>query len=381
MKWLADALAAREASGLLRTPKRVETIDAVRCRVDGADAIAFCSNDYLGLRADPRLCVDDLAERAHSGAGAGGSRLISGNVPAHEALEQSLAQWLSRESVLAFTSGYAANVGALSALLGSEDAVLSDALNHASLIDGCRLSRARIRVVRHLDLDDYRAALRECSGARRRWIVLESLFSMDGDTAPLEALIALAHEHGAELYVDEAHAVGVLGEAGVGLLRPSLANAVVSVGTMGKSLGSMGAFVSGPKDLRLYLWNMARSFVFSTGLSPLAAIAGRRAVELVSRETALREQLQQNIALLRTTLRTLGLEPTSDPRAPIVPVVLGDERTALRVSKQLLDEGVFVQAIRPPTVPRGTSRLRLTVSAAHRPEHIEQLGYALRRAL
>ncbi len=359
LAWLEDELAALEKKGLRRrTPAAAP---------DGATS--FCSNDYLGL-ARP-LTADVLS-------GAGASRLIAGERAAHGELETALAAWLGTEACLAFTSGYAANVGALSALAGPGDLVVSDALNHASIIDGARLSRARVEVVPHNDAGAVAAALSRRS-ERRAWVVVESYFSMDADGPDLGALHDVCTRHGAALYVDEAHALGVLGPDGRGRAAEVGVVPDVLVGTLGKSFGSQGAFVAGRRVLREWLWNRARSFVFSTGLSPMAAEAGRLAL---AESQAVPERRAHVLALatrLRAGLTRLGLEPIGFGH--IVPVIVGTSAGAVALSEALAAEGLVVPPVRPPTVPEGTARLRLTLTARHTNEDVDHALAAFERAL
>jgi 8-amino-7-oxononanoate synthase len=354
LAFLEEDLAHLEARGLLRSrPLRAGST---------ADGIVLCSNDYLGL-------ADALSPPAPLGAGA--SRLVSGERSEHDRLEAALATWLGVERTLAFSSGYAANVGTLSALAGPGDLLLSDALNHASLIDGARLSRAEVAVYPHLDVGAVRALLREHPRAKRRraWVVTESYFSMDADSPDLGELRGVCDEAGAALVVDEAHAIGVLGPEGRGLCAEAGVVPDVLIGTLGKALGASGAFVAGCEELVLWLWNRARSFVFSTGMSPVVAEGARLNLLRALAQPALRERALARAAELRSGLERLGIRPGG--HGLIVPWVIGDAREALRVAANLRAEGVFVQAIRPPTVPEGTSRLRLTTTARHTASDIE----------
>lgn len=356
---LPEKLRALEQEGLLRT--RPEPVPDV--------ARSFCSNDYLGLggKTGPG-----------SPAGAGASRLIVGERAEHLALEGALACWLRTEGTLAFSSGYAANVGTIAALAEPGDLIVSDELNHASIIDGCRLSRARVEIVKHLDLSAVGCAL----GSRhpgRKWVVTESYFSMDADTPDLEGLRRLCDDHGAGLVVDEAHAVGVFGPGGRGLCAERGLVPDVLVGTLGKAFGAAGAFVAGAEALVAWLWNRARSFVFSTGMSPAVAAAALRSLDTIVEDEERRARLHRNASQLRSGLARLNLDLRG--HGPIVPVVIGDSRQALRIADALRAEGIHVQAVRPPTVPPGTARLRLTTTAVHSPEDIEMALAALSRAL
>lgn len=361
---LEGELESLAASGLLRQRPPTARVGTV----------SFCSNDYLGL-AVPR------SHGAPSGAGA--SRLVAGEHEEHRELERGLASWLGAESALLFSSGYAANVGLIQALAWSpDDLILSDALNHASIVDGCRLARAETRVFPHLDLDALRAELarpRPMGRRGRTWVITESYFSMDADSPDLSALRSLCDEHEAALVVDEAHALGVLGPEGRGLLAEADVAADVTVGTLGKSFGGMGAFVAGCDALTSWLWNRARSFVFSTGLSPEAAAAGLAALGEIRSQPALRVATLARSEQLRAGLRRLGLTPFG--YGHVIPWVIGDSREAVRLAGALREAGFAVQAIRPPSVPPGTARIRLTASARQRPGDIDALLSAIERLL
>jgi 8-amino-7-oxononanoate synthase len=357
LRHLESSLRELDEGGLLRSPQPVTP-----------GSLVLCSNDYLGYA------------RAHVEAqerlwGAGSSRLVSGESDAHGQAERALAGWLGTPAALLFSSGYAANVGVLSALAGPGDAVISDALNHASIVDGCRLSRAKTVVVPHLDTSAIENALRDSRDARRRWVVTESYFSMDADTPDLPTLRRLCDAHDAALIVDEAHALGIFGPNGAGLCARAGVRPDVLVGTLGKAFGLQGAFVAGPEVLRTWLWNRARSFVFSTGFSPaLAQVLAERAARVRSDDLG-RERLHSLAEQLRATLakhahRVLGY-------GPILPWLFGTPAAALAASKQLLDHGIFVPAIRPPTVPPGASRLRVTASAALSDDDLRRFEHAV----
>jgi 8-amino-7-oxononanoate synthase len=321
--------------------------------------ISFCSNDYLGL-------AGSTAPTGLSGAGA--SRLVGGDRPVHERLEAAAARLVDQPSALAFTSGYAANLGTLAALAGPGDLIVSDALNHASIIDGARLSRARVGVVPHLDVD---AVVRALAGRRegRAFVVTESYFSMDADSPDLPALRAACDRFGAALIVDEAHAVGVLGPEGRGLCAQAATRADVLVGTFGKAFGAGGAFVAGCETLTQWLWNRARSFVFSTGLSPVVAAAALAGIERAAREPQRRGQVQAAASHLRRGMAALGQSLLGSGH--IIPWLLGEPKKAVLMAEALRARGLDVRAIRPPTVPPGTARLRLTVTADHRSADVE----------
>lgn len=371
--------------GLERTLRAVSRRRGVLVETTNGVAIDFSSNDYLGLASDPRLVEAAVRAMREHGVGAAAARLIAGNNPEHEALERALAEFFGVESALTFSSGYAAHVGSIPALVGRGDAIFADALNHASLIDGCRLSRATIHVYRHADVGELESLLgRHRPTARRALIVTDGLFSMDGDTAPLARITDLARGHDAWTYVDDAHAVGVVGENGRGSASAAGIHGEidVTVGTLGKAFGAAGAFVYGPATLAPYMLNRARSFVFSTAMMPAQAAASREAIRIVRAEPQRSERLLANARCLRQTLCEADIPPMGEDTGHIVPVSIGDQATTMRVAALLASRGYLVGAVRPPTVPDGTSRLRVTVSAAHETEHIrgfvETLALSLR---
>ena len=365
-------LAAIHDAGLLRTPREVGSPQGPIARVDGREVVVLCSNDYLGHAAHPQLATAQRDALAAWASGAAASRLVTGTMTPHREAERALADLVGHPAALLFSSGYAANVGALSALVGPGDLVLSDALNHASLIDGCRLSRARVLVYRHCDpehLDQLLAAHRH--EARGALVVTDSIFSMDGDTAPLRALRAVADRWDAGLYVDDAHAIGVLGPSGAGLCAAEGVRPDALLGTLGKALGLAGAFVAGSHELVRLLENRARSFVFSTAIPPALAAAVPTAVALARSAEDRRARLHRHIGRIRPALADFGLR-VAPGQTPIIPVLLGDPDSAMRASALLFERGVFVHGIRPPTVPDGTSRLRVVPTGAHTDEHIER---------
>ncbi|MGK4008455.1 8-amino-7-oxononanoate synthase [Sorangium sp. So ce1036] len=366
LRHLQEELSELERAGLLRVPPAAAA---------PAGMLVLCSNDYLGYAALPFPSGDGSA------SGAGASRLVSGTHEAHLMAERELATWLGVEAALLFSSGYAANVGTLAALARPGDVIVSDALNHASLIDGCRLSGATIEVVPHLDVEAVERALVRAQGARRRWVVTESLFSMDGDTPDLRGLRALCDRHDAALMVDEAHALGISGPRGAGLCAEAGVRPDVVVGTLGKSLGLHGAFVAGSSTLRTYLWNRARSFVFSTGISPAVALAAMDRVRRAAADDAGRARLRRTADRLRSGLRALGAQLPPSASGPILPWILESPGAAMAMSRRLGREGVVVQAIRPPTVPAGTSRLRITASASLSESDVERALASFRRAV
>ena len=380
-RFLENALDELEAQSLLRDAdggrQRAEAIAAAREL--GVEFIDASSNDYLGLA---RCVVSRETLNALEGLepGSGASRLIHGTRAPHEELEQALSSWVGLPRALTFASGYAANVGLMSALGVPGSLVVSDALNHASIIDGCRLSKAEVRVVPHLDLAAVERALQE-SPAELRWVVTESYFSMDGDGPDLKALAAICERNRAGLVVDEAHALGVFGPEGAGRCAEAGVVPDALVGTFGKALGAHGAFVAGSERLRSFLWNRARSFVFSTAPSPLLARLGMLHVKQVRAADAERRRLTALTAELRSELQRKGQAVLEGSFGPIVPVLAGSNERALAAAAALRAEGILTQAIRPPTVPAGTARLRVTMTAAQSSTQLARLAEALLRTV
>lgn len=369
---IREALAELEAAGLLRRPPRISGPQGTEIEIDGRPVLSFCSNNYLGLADHPALVAAASASTRIEGVGAAASRLITGTMDAHRDAEVAYAEFVGAESAALFSSGYAANVGTIQALAGPDDVIFSDALNHASLIDGCRLSRAKVYVYSHRDVDHLASLLQQHRAASRRALIItDSLFSMDGVTAPLRDLAALGRSFEAGLLVDEAHALGVFGPGGRGLAAAQGVEPDVVVGTLGKSFGVAGAFVAGSKELVSLIRNRARSFVYSTAPPPLLARAAIAALELVRDADEARQNLLSNAARLRAELTLLGFNVPSG-ESQILPVLMGENDRTMRLSAELLAQGVFVQGIRPPTVREGTARLRLTPMATHRPEHIQR---------
>jgi len=372
---LAERLAELESSGLRRRLRAIEGPQGPEVVLDGRPVLLLCSNNYLGLADHPRLRRAAANAALSLGTGAGASRLISGSMSIHAELESRLAAFKGAEAALLFGSGYLANTGAIAALARRGEVVFSDELNHASIIDGCRLASAETFVYRHADTEHLEWGLRRASG-RAALIVTDGVFSMDGDIAPLEELAELSRRHRCRLLVDEAHATGCVGPGGRGSVAAvGLAGEVdVIVGTLGKALGGYGAYACGSSKLVEYLINAARPFIFSTGPPPPAVAAAQAALELLTEEPQHVERLRTNAEALREGLRAEGLEPIGS-ETQIVPLVIGEADDAMALCERLIADGVFAQAIRPPTVPPGTCRLRLTTMATHR---IAQLHHAAR---
>jgi len=377
MRKLTSDLERRRAEHLYRRRRVVEGPQQPALRVDGREVVAFCSNDYLGLANDARVAKALQDAAARWGAGSGAAHLVTGHSAAHHALEEELAEFTGRPRALLFSTGYMANLGVVSALLGRGDTVLEDRLNHASLIDAGLLSRARLRRYTHADAAAAEAQLRDASG--EKLLATDGVFSMDGDVAPLPELAAACRRHGAWLMVDDAHGLGVLGDGGRGSLAHfglGVAEVPILMGTLGKAFGTFGAFVAGADDLIETLIQDARPYVYTTAPPPAVAEATRVALRLARDEAWRRERLGELVARFRTGAQAIGL-PLMPSETPIQPLLLGDAPRALAWSAALEARGLLVSAIRPPTVPAGSARLRVTLSAMHTEAQVDSLLDAL----
>lgn len=358
--------------------RRRRTIESPLSRevvVDGRRLLNFCSNDYLGLAADSRIAEAFSRATSKWGVGAGASHLICGHTQAHHELEEALAEFTGRPRALLFSSGYMANMGAINALLTAGDLVFEDRLNHASLLDGGWISRADFHWYEHADARDLGKQLADGVRARRTLVVSDGTFSMDGDLCPLDDVVAVARKHGAWVMIDDAHGIGVHGRNGCGLVDPekfSIEEVPILVGTLGKALGTFGAFVAGSEDLVELLIQRARSYVFTTALPSAVAEATLASLRIVRAESWRREKLAAHVSRFRRGAEELGLRllPSS---SPIQPVLVGDPAAAVNCSRTLEQAGLLVTAIRPPTVPEGTSRLRITLTAAHEESDVDRL--------
>jgi 8-amino-7-oxononanoate synthase len=362
--------------GLYRSTRMISGPQGPQVLLDGRPVLLFCSNNYLGLADHPRVREAAADAAMRWGVGAGASRLVSGTMTIHDTLEQRLAEFEGTESCVLFGSGYLANIGVISALARRNSLVFSDALNHASIIDGCRLARAETFIYEHCDLDHLAWGL--AKAAPGAVIVTDSIFSMDGDVAPITEICELAARHNARVVVDEAHAIGTIGPGGRGVVADAgLQDAVdVVVGTLGKALGSYGAFVCASSEIVEYLVNVARPLIFSTAPPPPAIAGGLAALELLIEQPRRVDKLQSNSALMRAELDRSGV-PTPAGRTQIIPLVVGDAEATVAVSAAALARGVFVQAIRPPTVASGSSRLRLATMASHTASELGQAAAAI----
>ena len=366
MNEIEQRLGELERLGLSRRLRMVSGPQGPRVVLDGKPVLLLCSNNYLGLADHPRVREAAAEAAMRWGVGAGASRLVSGTMTIHRRLEQRLAAFEHSEECLLFGSGYLANASAIGALAGRGDTVFSDELNHASIVDGCRLSRAEVLVYRHRDINHLDWLMRRHGGSGRRLIVTDSVFSMDGDIAPLAEIVELAREHGARTIVDEAHAIGVLGPGGRGAIAQAELEGEVDIviGTLGKALGSYGAYACARGETIRYLINTARGLIFSTAPPPPVIAGALAALELLEERPHRVQRLRSNALVLRRALTAEGI-PAQDVEMHIVPLIVGEERAAVSLCEAALRRGVFAQAIRPPTVAPGTSRLRLAVMASH----------------
>lgn len=371
LDFLAGEMQRVRDSGRYRSLRDFHGPQEPETRMQGRDVLLFCSNNYLGLSTHPDVVAAAQQATAQWGTGSGGSRLISGNSALHRELETELARLKQTEDAIVFGTGYQANLGAVSALVGPEDLIASDRLNHASLVDACRLSRAKVEVYGHADARAARAALSERKSHRRALLVTDGVFSMDGDEAPLQALAEVTKEADAILLVDDAHGTGVLGNgAGTAHAHGVGKRIDVRVGTLSKSLAGQGGFVAGSAQLIDYLRNVSRPFIFSTAPAPASMAAALEAVRVLRREPQRVTRLLENARRMRAGLQALGLR-VPDGRTPIIPVIVGSEADAMAVMRRLEAEGIYVAAVRPPTVPPGSCRLRVTVMATHTPQQVD----------
>lgn len=378
LDWLSEAIPPLQTAGLWRSRRVVNPLANGRCEYLGRQLKNFAGNDYLNLAHDPRViaAMQDAAQFAGSGVTA--SALVSGRTPWHQRLEEALAEFHGEPSAVLFPTGYGANLGTIAALIGADDVVFCDRFNHACLVDGCRLSGAKLRIYRHTELDRLVAELSRTTGFQRKWIVTDSVFSMEGDVAPLRELCDLADAHEASVILDEAHAFGLLGEQGRGAaeLLDVESRIAVRIGTLSKALGSLGGFVVGSSQLTDWLWNRARTQMFSTALPGPVCAAAVAALEIVKQEPERRQRSIQLAEELRIKLRDAGFDVPAGV-GPIVPVILGSPEWTLAAAEHLAESGYLVAAIRPPTVPQGTSRLRITVTAACTREDLAEMVAAL----
>ncbi len=383
LPWLADELAERERAGLRRRRRVWQPLPEGWCELDGRRVRNFAGNDYLALSTEPRVLAAAAAALHAAGSGSRGSALVCGRTAWHARLEQTLAAFEGQPAAILFPTGMAANVGVIAALAKAGDVVYCDRDNHASLVDGCRLSGASLRIYRHDDLPALERHLERQEARGRTFLVTDSVFSMDGDLAPLPELCDLAERCQAALIVDEAHATGIFGTQGRGVCEHFGVEerVAVRIGTLSKAIGSLGGFVAGSEVLIEYLWNTARTQVYSTALPPSVCAAATAAIEILREDPARGKTLATHCRQFRELLLRLGVTPLTGSVGPIVPVVVGDPRQTADVAQRLEQRGFLVGAIRPPTVPRGTSRLRVSLTIAHDFDALERLAVAMAEEL
>lgn len=372
---LAQQLAEREQQHLYRRRKTLDSAQGAEVLVDGKTCLNFCSNDYLGLASHPKLVEASIGATKKYGSGSGASHLVCGHSFEHHALEEELANFTGRDRALLFSTGYMANLGVMSALLGRKDSLFEDKLNHASLLDGAKISGAKMQRYRHNDVSHLQTLLEKTPEAAHKLVAVDGVFSMDGDIAPLDQIAPLCRNHDAMLMVDDAHGFGLLGANGAGVAEHfglDQQQLPILMGTLGKSMGSFGAFVAGSEVLIETLIQHARTYIYTTALPPAVAAASRAAITLLTEESWRRQHVQGLCERFNQGLETLGLQTVASDTA-IQAIVIGDPAKTLAISEALLDQGLLVTAIRPPTVPRGTARLRITLTAAHKDEHVDRL--------
>lgn len=374
MKYISDELKKIKESGLYRELKVIGNAQDTHIEIKGKTFLSFCSNNYLGLANNPSVikAVKDAVEEY--GWGAGASRLVSGNMTLHETLENEISRFKGKEAALVFPTGYMANLGAISSLVSNEDLVICDKLNHASIIDGCRLSGADLRVYAHCNMEKLENILSKSSKYNRKLVVTDSVFSMDGDLAPLPDIVKVARKYKAMVMVDEAHGTGVFGKNGRGVVEHFNLNKEVDVvmGTLSKAIGSLGGYVTGDVDLINYLRNKARSFMYTTALPPAVCAASIAGIKLIQKDPSIRKSLWHNVHFIMDKLKSMNFDVIST-ESPIIPILIGDPQKAVDMSTFLYERGILIPAIRPPTVPANSSRLRLTVMSTHSIDDMERL--------
>jgi 8-amino-7-oxononanoate synthase len=371
-EWLGQRIDRTKAAGLYRKVRTMNSAPQPKMLIDGRSQLVFSSNNYLGLANDPRLVYAAETILHEFGVGSSGSRLTTGHTDWHQKLEEKIARFKQTEASLLFSSGFLANVGVLSSLPEKGDVIFSDQLNHASIIDGCRLSKAETVVYNHIDMNDLEEKLKKSVSYQRRFIVTDGVFSMDGTIAPLDQIISLAKRYHAYVIVDDAHATGVLGENGRGTSEYFGVHPDVVIGTLSKAVGTEGGFVAGSKVLIDFLLNHARTFIFQTAMPPAICAASYAAIEIIEDSKEIRQLLFSNVKKIKISLEEMGYTVKGD-LTPIIPVIIGDTEKAVQFAKKLQEKGIHAPAIRPPTVPIGESRIRLTVSSDHGSKEIDYL--------
>lgn len=372
--FLEDTLTELESHGLKRHLRELESSQKEKVIITGREVLNFCSNNYLGLACDARLSEAAISCIKTLGFGSGASRLVCGNLSVHRILEEKIALFKGTESCLVFSTGYMANVGIISSLFGRDDIIFSDKLNHASIIDGIILSQAKFKRYPHCNMNALEDMLKTSDGFKKRIIITDSVFSMDGDIAPLDTIVSLSEKYGCMVMIDEAHALGILGKNGKGAVEHfGLEGQIdIQMGTLSKAVGSFGAYCCGSSELIEYLINKARSFIYTTGMPPSVAAASLKGIEIIEQDSGLRERLWKNTEFVLGKLKEMGFD-TLQTQTPIIPIVVKDSGAAVEFSEKLFDKGIWISAIRSPTVPKDTARLRLTLMATHQQKDLEYL--------
>ncbi len=373
MDFIKQELTNLRNNALYRTLKTIDGSQSKKVIIDGKEYLSFCSNNYLDIANHPAITAAVIDAVKKYGWGAGASMLVSGNMTLHKQLEKEIAQFKKTEDSIVFPTGFMANVGTISSIVGNGDLIISDRLNHASIVEGSKLSKATFRVYAHCDIVRLEKILKRAKGFRRILIVTDSVFSMDGDIAPLKEIFPIAEEYNAMVMVDEAHATGVFGESGRGVLE-SLGlehKADIVMGTLSKAVGGMGGFVCGNHDLVNYLRNKAKSFIYTTALPPAVCAAALAGLKLIKKSAELRTSLWKNINYFRERLNERKIN-CGNSQGPIIPIIIGDLEKTNHIAEILFENGILAPAIRPPTVPRGSSRIRVTIMSSHTKEDIDK---------
>ena len=381
LEWINDELKQVHDNNLFRHLTELQSGQSPEILIDGRKYLLLASNSYLGLSVDPRV-VKAAEEALHKyGTGSGGSRLVSGSSDLHRKLEEKIASFKNTQSAILFSSGYLANIGTIAALVGPEDFVYSDELNHASIIDGCRLSKSKLRVYKHLDLNELEALLIKDAGSGKKLVVTDTVFSMDGDLVDLKQLANICDEHNAMLMVDEAHATGVLGERGSGATEHFNVEDKVPIvmGTLSKAVGSLGGYIAGSSELIDFIRNRVRSYIFDTSLPAPSLAASLKSIEIIENDKEPREHLWKMIEIFKSGLNELGYNVIPSHSA-IIPILTGEPGPTLEIAAKLREEGVFTPAVRPPSVAPGKCRIRSSLMSSHTADHIESALSAFKKA-
>ncbi|MEX0998899.1 MAG: 8-amino-7-oxononanoate synthase [Thermodesulfobacteriota bacterium] len=380
--WIKEELKQIHDKQLFRLLTELETGQSPEVTISGKSYVLLGSNSYLGLSVDPKVVESARLALEKYGTGSGGSRLVSGSFDLHRMLEERIARFKNTEAAILFSSGYLANIGTISALVGSDDIIYSDELNHASIIDGARLSRSTVRIYKHLDLNHLQELIESDKNTKcRKLIVTDTVFSMDGDLVPLPELVEISEKYGCILMIDEAHATGVLGKRGSGATEHFGVEDRVPVvmGTLSKAVGSLGGYIAGSKELIDFIRNRVRSYIFDTSLPPASLAASITAIDIIENEPQRREHLWNMVNKFKTGIEDSGLRVLPSHSA-IIPVLIGDAEPALNFAKMLRENGVFTPAVRPPSVPHGMCRIRVTIMAMHTEDHVDTALKAFRAA-